>query len=194
MSHQHWITLHKYSLSPNQEYLLDCYREKIVPSKVLINEAVERQAVIDKGFLTTEGVLTPKAILVLDACDLFKVKAKKKVTTTVLGDDFLEKIKYYRELFPAIKLGSNQLARQSVKELQDKFVWFFKTYPQFEWDLVLRATDIYTLEYQSKQWQYMQTSSYFIQKTDNMTKAVRSTLADYCQLLLDDPNYAEKFR
>lgn len=193
MSHQHWITLHKYQLSPNQEYVLDCYREKIAPSSTLVNEPVERQALIEKGYLSAEGKLTQKALLVLEECELFKVKTKKKVTTSVLGADFLERINMYRELFPAIKLSSNQLARQSVKELQDKFVWFFKTYPQFDWDLVLTATNVYTLECQAKNWEYMQTSSYFIQKTDNMTKTVKSTLSDYCQLLVDNPDYINQY-
>ena len=33
----------------------------------------------------------------------------------------------------------------------------------------------------------MVTSSYFIQKTDMKTKLSRSILADYCQMIIDNP-------
>lgn len=194
MSHQHWTTLLKYSLSPNQEYLLDCYREKIVPSKDLIDEFAERQALIHKGYLSAEGKLTPTALMILDECETFKVKTKKKVTTDVLGQDFLDKIHTYRETFPAIRLSSGLTARQSVKELQDKFVWFFKTYPDFTWDLVLDAATVYNLESERNGHQFMQTSSYFIQKTDNKSKVSKSSLADYCQLILDNPAILNQYQ
>ena len=38
MSHQHWTPLIKWNISPNQIYLLDCYRSKIQPSKLIDEE------------------------------------------------------------------------------------------------------------------------------------------------------------
>jgi hypothetical protein len=90
-------------------------------------------------------------------------------------------------MFPAQKLPSGELARQSVQELKDKFVWFFKTYPEFDWDLVLDATDYYVYTKQKDGYLYMINSSYFIQKTDPRTKISRSALADHCQMILDNP-------
>ena len=92
----------------------------------------------------------------------------------------------YREIFPKGKLPSGELARQSVKELQDKFVWFFKTYPEYDWDLVLDATEYYVDTFAKKNYMYMATSSYFIKKTMT-TKEVKCKLADYCQEIIDNP-------
>ena len=106
----------------------------------------------------------------------------------MLGDDFLDKIKQYREMFPPVRLPSKQMARQSVQELKDKFVWFFKNNPEYNWTIVLDATDYYIQTKKQDGYLYMATSSNFIQKTDNNTKLVKSTLADYCQMFIDNPD------
>ncbi len=105
----------------------------------------------------------------------------------VLGINALQSIKTYREMFPAQKLPSGELARQTVQELKDKFVWFFKTYPEFDWNLVLDATDYYIYTKQKDGYNFMINSSYFIQKTDPRTRVSRSALADHCQMILDNP-------
>jgi hypothetical protein len=185
MSHQHWNTLIKWNISPNQIYLLDCYRSKIKPSKI-INEEGERLVCQAKDLLDGNNNLTNKASIILDEYETFLVKAKKVVASQVLGEDMNERIKEYREIFPPKRLPSGQLARQSVQELKDKFVWFFKTYPEYDWDLVLDATDYYNEIFSKKDYVYMATSSNFIKKTE-ITKEVSSKLADYCQQIIDDP-------
>jgi len=185
MSHQHWNTLIKWNISPNQIYLLDCYRSKIKPCKI-INEEGERLVCQARELLDENNNLTNKAALILDEYEMHYVKAKKKVASQVLGEDMNERIKEYREIFPPKRLPSGQLARQSVQELKDKFVWFFKTYPEYDWDLVLDATDYYNEIFKKKDYMYMATSSNFIKKTE-ITKEVSSKLADYCQQILDDP-------
>ena len=112
----------------------------------------------------------------------------------MLGEDFLDRVKEYRESWPGKRLPSGELARQSVQELKDKFVWFFKTYPEYDWDLVLDATDYYNIVYERKRYQYMVTSSYFIKKTNPQTKETTSKLADYCQELLDNPNILNEIK
>jgi hypothetical protein len=90
-------------------------------------------------------------------------------------------------MFPARKLPSRELARQSVQELRDKFVWFFKTFPEYSWDLVLDATDYYIYTKSKENYMYMSTSSYFIQKVDARTKTWKSVLADHCQMIQENP-------
>lgn len=187
MSHQLWTIPIKYSVTPNQIFLLDCYRSKIQPTEI-INCKEEHAACIAKKLLTQEGTITDRGLLVLDEFETFLVKTKKKVTVSVLGDDFLENIKEYRELFPAQRLPTGSLARQGVKELKDKFVWFFKNHPEFNWDIVIDAARYYVLLKYKENYAYMSNSSYFIQKTDMHTKSSKSELADYCQLLIDNPN------
>ena len=186
MSHQHWNTLIKFNISPNQIYFLDCCRSRIRVSKI-INEEAEFLICQAKKLIDENGNITNKAAIILDEYETFLVKTKKKVASEILGFDMNERIKEYREIWPAKRLPSGELARQSVQELKDKFVWFFKTYPEYDWDLVLDATDHYNEVFTKKNYMYMATSSYFIKKTNSQTKEVSSKLADYCQQILDNP-------
>ena len=186
MSHQLWTTLIKHNVSPNQIYFLDCCRSRIKPTGI-INPEAEGIICRAKGYIDENGQLTHKAIVILDEFETFLVKIKKKVATEVLGDKFLEKIAYYRELFPPKSLPSGSMARQSVEELKKKFIVFFKTYPEYNWTLVHLATDYYIFEKEKKGYHFMMNSSYFIQKTDNISKTTKSELADHCQFLLDNP-------
>jgi len=186
MSHQLWTIPIQWKLSPNQIYLLDCYRSKIKPTSI-INEEEDLKVCKERGLIDDESNLTNAGVVILNQFETFLVKTKKKVTQEVLGEDFLDRVKEYREAFPSKRLPSGELARQSVQELKDKFVWFFKTYPEYDWDLVLDAADYYNEVFKRKNYMYMATSSYFIKKTNPQTKEVTSKLADYCQEILDNP-------
>lgn len=140
------------------------------------------------GYIDREQNLSEGALVILEEFETLLVKTKKRVAVEVLGEDFLTKIKEYREMFPAKRLSSGLLARQNVEELKSRFVWFFKTYPNYSWDLVLDAAQYYVMMKERENWQYMITSSYFIQKTDNISKVSKSELANYCQLIVDNPD------
>lgn len=186
MSHQLWQNLIRYNLSPNQLYFLDCCRYKIKPTSI-INADVERIIAESRGYTDSNGNLTPGATFILDEFETLLVKTKKKVVSEILGSDALKHINTYREMFPAKRIPKVGLLRQTVQELKEKFVWFFKTYPDFDWTLVLDATDYYIYTKNKENLEYMTTSSYFIQRTDTFTKASRSLLADYCQMIVDNP-------
>ena len=168
-------------------YFLDSTRNKIKPTSI-INADAERIVAHSKGLIDNEGKLTPTALVILNDFETFLVKTKKKVTTDVLGNNFLENIKIYREIFPPGFLPHGEIARQSIEELKLKFIWFFKTYPDFDWPLIHEATNYYKFLKSKKDMKFMATSSYFIQKTDLKTRLIKSTLADFCQMLQDDPN------
>ena len=172
--------------SPNQIYFLDCCRNNIKPNNI-IDENAEKAVCIERNLIKEDGSLTNEGALILNEFETFLVKTKKKVATEILGADVNERINEYREIWPSKRLPNGQLARQSVQELKDKFVWFFKTYPDYDWDLVLDATDYYNEVFKRKNYMYMATSSNFIKKTE-ITKEVSSKLADYCQQILDDPS------
>lgn len=116
------------------------------------------------------------------------VKTKKKATSEILGQDHIEKVNKYKNMFPVGRLPSGELARQTTKELTDKFVWFFNTYPEFNWVTVFDATHYYLHLKKLVEYQYTITSSYFIRKTDPRSREIKSTLANYCQELLDNPD------
>lgn len=188
MNHQLWLNLIKNNVSPNLIYFLDCCRCKIKPTSI-INADAERIIAHSKGFLNEEGILTAKALAVLEDFETFLVKTKKKVTTEVLGDNFLDKIKLYRNLFPTGILPTGAVAKSTVQEVKDKFVWFFKKYPEFDWDIVLEATNYYMyLKNNPENKKYMMNASAFIQKTDTISKTIKSTLAEFCQMIVDDPD------
>jgi hypothetical protein len=184
MSHQLWTTLIKYSVSPNQIYFLDCCRSRIKPTNI-INPDAEANICRAKGYINEQGQLTEKALVILDGFETFLVKTKKKVATEVLGDGFLEKIKYYRELFPRGTLPSGAVSKQTVEQLKKKFIEFFKTYPEYDWSLVHIATEYYIFEKEKVKFDFMKNSGYFIEKFGT------SELANYCDLLLDSPEILE---
>ena len=186
MSHQLWNTLIKWRLSPNQIYFMDCCRSNIKPNNI-IDEDVEREICLQRNLIDAQGNLTNEGAVILNEFETYLVKVKKKIATQVLGADVNDRIKEYREIWPSKRLPHGQLARQSAQELKDKFVWFFKTYPEYDWDLILDATDYYNEVFRKKDYLYMATSSNFIKKTE-ITKEVSSKLADYCQEILDNPS------
>ena len=189
MSHQLWTTLIKHKVSPNQIYFLDCCRERIKPSNDLINQAAEKNICELKGLINSDGVITYKGLTILQEFETFLVKAKKVVTNAVLGDNQDEMINKYREYFPK-KLATGP-GRQSVRELKQKFVWFFKNHPDYNWEDVLEAANYYRYECAQRNNEYMANSSNFIKK-DTMSKESVSKLADYCQLVIDMINDEEK--
>jgi hypothetical protein len=109
MSHQLWSTLIKYGVSPNQIYFLDCCKNSIIPTNI-VNQDAEKLICITKGLITENAQLTNLGATVLNEFETYLVKRKKTVTREVLGEDFLEKVKEYREAFPAKRLPSNELA------------------------------------------------------------------------------------
>lgn len=171
-------------MSPNQLYFLDCCRHRIKPTSI-VNEDAERIVAQKRGHLDQNGNLTLDAINILDEFESLLVKTKKIVASEVLGTDSAGYIEEYRKIFPAKRVPRVGLLRQTPQELKDKFIWFFKTYPQFTWEDVLDGTDYYIHLKEEENWEYITTSSYFIQRTDNLTKTSRSLLADYCQLAKD---------
>jgi hypothetical protein len=188
MGHKLWEPCRKAGISPNTIYFLDCCRQKIVPGNI-INTKAESSIALSKGLIDDKGILTEKAVGILDEFEVYQTKISKKVSTDILGENFEENIKIYREMFPSGKLPSGKFARQTVQELRDKFIKFFKMYPQFDWVTILDATDHYiqsTLLDENKK-KFMICSSYFILKTEKDEK--KSTLADYCQEIVDNPEF-----
>jgi hypothetical protein len=177
----------RHGISPNQIYVLDCLRNRLKPTSI-VDEFIEISKCKDLGLIDQEGVITPGGLSILDEFETYLVKTKKKVETSVLGDNFLDNIKSYIDLFPQRKLPSGRYARQPVKDVKDAFIWFFKNYPENKWTDVLDATHYYIYMAEQKDYLYMMDSLYFISKTDNITKKIRSALASSCLEIKDNPD------
>jgi hypothetical protein len=186
MSHQLWSTCLKYRISPNQIYYLDSRRDQISTGSI-IDADIERAIAQSNGYVDSDNNLTAKALVVLNEFETYLVKRKKKISKEILGDDFADRIKEYLQLFPDGKLPSGQLAKVNTKTLTDKFIKFFDMFPDYNnWPLILEATNYYIYSCSKEDNKFMQTSEYFISK-QNLHKEISSKLADYCQMILNDP-------
>ena len=98
----------------------------------------------------------------------------------------------FLEVFPTNKLPSGKYARGNKKNIETNFRWFFEHY-NYSWNVIIDATEMYVSEYRAKNYMYMRTAMYFIRKDDG-TRTVHSTLADYCDKIVNDQSYTrEKF-
>ena len=162
------------TLTPNQIYLLYSLKIKVVP--LHINISLELR-LLEAGEWLIDKKLTEKSLRIIDTLD--KEKDIKVINT------FSEKVKEYLETFPKIKLPTGKPARSNFNEVCDAFDWFFKTYSDYSWDVILKATENYVIQYQETSFMYMRTSKYFIRK-QNADKTWSSDLAEQCQMVIDN--------
>lgn len=141
-----------------------------------------------RGWLK-DNQLTPVAIEILAEFEALVIKKKAVNAKKVLGEDYLKRIKEYRDLFPKGHLPSGAASKQSVSELTKKFINFFQENPEYNWDIILDATEYYLYTKSLVNFEYTVTSSYFIHKVTvvNGLREEASKLADYCQMIVDDP-------
>jgi len=172
----------KHKLSPNAFYILHCIKEKMIPSD-FVNKNIEYVKLKKDEWLTEELELTNKSIIFINEIESFFRKTKKKTSRDLLGDEFLDKIKEYNEIFPNKKLSSGKYARVNPKTLENAFRWFFENY-DYDWDTIMKATFKYVDEYSVRRYEYMRTAQYFIRK-QNTDKTWDSDLATYCELIND---------
>jgi len=175
--------LEQHKLTPNQWYLL-CYLEGGLRPN-LINAQAEAIICQQQGLLDLNYKLTDKAKGILLQTDALFKKVKARLSSELMGENYMEQVKAYHEMFPKGKHPDmNYRYRTTVKELADKFAWFFQQNQGYDWTLVMDATRVYLFEMGKNNHKLTSTDSNFIRKTDTITKSVKSKLADYCELLL----------
>ena len=173
----------KNNLTPNQVLLLFGIKQGVSLPQVTNDDKLALEKL---GFLVLDDgkyTMSAEAKSLIVHLDNYFTKAKKKTDAQLMGQDFVDKINIYREVFPNIKLPSGKPARVNVKMLSESFRWLFETY-DYTWEQIIKATKIYVNEYRDAQYMYMQTSQYFICKQDKH-KVKSSTLADYCDMIRD---------
>ncbi len=177
----------KDGITPNQLLLLYGLDESIHFPQ--INPHLEMRGLKKEGYIIMNedidtGVeLTAKGRQIKIKYDNYFLKSKKKTSSILMGKDYIKKVEEYREIFPARKLPSGKPARTNVKTLTKNFVWFFSEY-NVTWDEIIIATKRYVNEYEAKEFMYMQTSQYFICKSDQ-SKVKQSQLMDYVDMIRD---------
>jgi hypothetical protein len=182
--------LNKEGLSPNAFYVLYSLHNKVVPNRI-VNSSLEIERLKSDNYLTEDLQLSQNSIIFIQEIESYFKKSKKKTSKNLMGDDFLENIKTYNECFPATKLPSGVYARVNVKSLENAFRWFFETF-DYSWETVIQATEKYVEEYAINRYNYMRNSQYFVRK-QNTDKTWDSTLATYCDMILQDDYEAPVF-
>jgi hypothetical protein len=172
----------KNNLSPNQLYILYCIKHKIKTND-FINDALEVKRLQSTSWLGADLTLEGKSIILLQDLDSFFKTSKKKTSTSIMGENFMENIETYLDIFPKFKLPSGKYARSDKKNLENNFKWFFESH-SYSWDTILDATRKYVDEYEVNGFKYMRTSQYFIRKQGS-DKTYDSELANYCDMLLN---------
>jgi len=173
------------NLSPNTFYVLHCIKEKIVPAE-FVNKAIESKRLQSDAWLDENLQLTSKSLIFMEEINGYFRRTKKKTAKDLMGQDFLENIKAYVNIFPNRKLSSGKYARVNPKNLEAGFRWFFENY-DYSWEIILKATQKYVNEYEVRDYEFMRTAQYFIRK-QNIDKSFESDLATYCELVQDKPD------
>ena len=170
----------KEGISPNTYYVLHCIKEKIIPNN-FVNKAIECKRLQSDGWLDENLQLTVKSHIFIEEINSYFRKSKKKTSRDLMGDQFHKKLEEYVNIFPNKKLSSGKYARVNSKSLEATFRWFFETY-DYDWDIIIAATEKYVDEYSLKNYEYMRTAQYFVRK-QNIDKSFDSDLATYCELI-----------
>jgi len=110
----------------------------------------------------TIGLKEKTIVLLTEIDSVIKGKTAKPKKQPIVID--MEKVTEYREMWPNIKFNTGASARVNVRDLADGFRWYFANYPEHTWENILKATERYLLEYESKNWEFCSTSLYFIRK------------------------------
>ncbi len=174
--------LRKYGMTPNQFYVLYSIKYKIKTDN-FVNISLELTRLKNDKWLKETNKLTDKAIIVIQQIEEFFKAQKKKTSISIMGPEFINKIKEYSEIFPKFKLPSGKYARTNIKTLEATFRWFFSNF-DYEWKIILQAAKNYVEEYEMNNYKYMRTSQYFVRK-QNQDKTYDSELADYCEALIN---------
>jgi len=173
------------NLSPNTYYVLHCIKEKIVPAS-FVNKALESKKLQSEAWLSEDLQLTSKSIIFMEEINGYFKRTKKKTAKDIMGQNFVDNIKAYVSIFPNRKLSSGKYARVNPKNLETAFQWFFENY-DYEWDIIIQATQKYVREYEVNDFEFMRTAQYFTRK-QNIDKSFESDLATYCELIKDKPD------
>jgi hypothetical protein len=133
-------------------------------------------------YITPACVINNKGIKLVESMESIFKPIKQLKTLELLGPNHKEKIEEYLDIFPTGKLPNGKYARTNKKTIEENFKWFFQEY-QYDWDLILQATEKYVEEYRMDNYKFMRTAMYFIKKLVDGT--VQSELATYCEAILN---------
>lgn len=169
----------KHNYTPNELLMLFCVKLGIKCPIPYVNEDYELRKLISDGLLEEDGrVLTLKGTKVYNEVSK---EVEKKPTAPSIDEEFA---KEYLSCFPRMVLPSNKPARVASKLIIKNLSWFINTYPQYDKETIINATKYYVRKFKEQDYKYMRNSQYFISK-ESTNRMISSTLAEFCQLIVD---------
>ena len=144
---------------------------------LIIDPEKEVEFLKKNSWIDSDNKLLPKSISLLNSIDELFKKNRKKVKS-VLNEQFEKNVSDFLNIFPTGKLPTGKVARTGRSELNRKLVAFVMENPQYTWDVILDAADLYVDHFRKQNYQYMKTAGNFVKK-DN-----ESDLASYCDMIL----------
>tara|TARA_R110000751_G_scaffold274356_2_gene375257 strand:+ start:105 stop:716 length:612 start_codon:yes stop_codon:yes gene_type:complete len=179
-------------LSPNEYYMLCCLKESITP--LHINITLTLRILKGKEWITQDNKLSPESMILIDCIERLFTVQKKKTSIQILGSDYKDQIKSYRETFPNKKLPSGKHARSSISNCENALRWFFIN-NDYDWKTIIKATANYVWEFEQNNYKFMRTAQYFIRKQEP-DRTFSSDLADYCEAIVtgSEVNDNDKFK
>jgi translation initiation factor 2 beta subunit (eIF-2beta)/eIF-5 len=133
-------------------------------------------------YINKDCTLNDKGIKLIEGMESIFKPIKQLKTLELLGPDHKERIEEFLDIFPTGKLPNGKYARTNKKTIEENFRWFFQEY-QYDWDLIIQATQKYVDEYRMDNYKFMRTAMYFIKKLIDGT--VQSELATYCEAIIN---------
>jgi hypothetical protein len=166
-----WSYIQSKELEPDEYFFIVLLANKDLARLNMRNVHLIRRALIKKGWIDQNHNLTEKSKL------LFEDTESKKPDVNEYAANILE----YRNIFPKVILPTGKAARSSLIDLKKRFDWFFSE-NSYTWEEIFQATKNYVSFYEDKNYAFMQTSAYFIKKSDSQ-RGVSSSLAEWCEQL-----------
>lgn len=150
-------------------YLLAKYRGWYYPFPISEQELVwaEEQGYI-KGYIATKDL------------NQFAIRGEflKIAKIDKRADEINSWIQEWCDLFPEnLKNGAGMPIKSDVQTCKRKMLWFFKEYKQYTKEDIFEVTKMYLMERKKKNYEYLITSDYFINK-DKKTSPMANLLAD----------------
>ena len=170
-----------HGVTPNGYYVLHATKNGYYHDKYVNIRTEQHRLTLSEHLeeVGNEYRLTTKAEELLKAVDKLTIKESKKIKKVPYGT-WNDEITQFNNLFPKGRRDNSTVAyRTNPKELHERFVWFFDTYPEYNWEMVLDVTRKYVDVVSENDVKFLQTSKYFIKKQDKNLE-ITSTLASLC--------------
>lgn len=136
---------------------------------------------LNRGYIVREG----KEVIFTEKAEKL-VKIEEAVELTASSTSVESWIEDYRNLFPRGINSGGLPVRGDRKSCIKKMTSFMKAYPEYDKNLILRATENYVNKKELDAYKYMQTAHYFISKNG------ASNLAGECLALIESEFNTEK--